>query len=84
MLTACYPRCYPQDSTRMLGRVMLAGVPVEPDAVAELAATIRTTGADDLASRLEGAVDDGVALLALTIDERDHPGHARSPTPRAR
>ena len=31
---------------------------------------VRTSGADDLADRLDGAVDDGVALLALTIDER--------------
>ena len=27
-------------------------------------------GAEELADRLEAAVDDGVALLALTIDER--------------
>ena len=49
---------------------MLAGVPVQPDAVAELAATVRATGADALAERLEGALADRVALLALTIDER--------------
>jgi hypothetical protein len=28
------------------------------------------TGAEELADRLEGALDDGVKLLALTIDER--------------
>ena len=50
--------------------MMLAGVPVHADAVAELADSVRATGADDLADRLEVALDDGVALLALTIDER--------------
>ena len=44
--------------------------PVLADAVAELADTVRATGADELANRLEVALDDGVALLALTIDER--------------
>ncbi len=44
--------------------------PVLADAVADLADTVRATGADDLANRLEVALDDGVALLALTIDER--------------
>jgi hypothetical protein len=38
--------------------------------VAELAATVRTSGADDLADRLERALADEVKLLALTIDER--------------
>ena len=50
--------------------MMLAGVPVLADAVAELADTVRATGADALADRLEVALADGVALLALTIDER--------------
>ena len=54
----------------MLGRVMLAGLPVPNDRVAELAELARAGGAHDLADRLEGALDDGVALLALTIDER--------------
>ena len=49
---------------------MLAGIPVAPGAVADLADTVRATGGDALAHRLEIAVDDGVALLALTIDER--------------
>jgi len=49
---------------------MLAGVPVFADAVAELADTVRPTGADELADRLEQALDDDVALLALTIDQR--------------
>ena len=40
------------------------------DAVADLAETVRTTGADDLAYRLEVALEDDVKLLALTIDER--------------
>ena len=48
----------------------LAGIPVQAEAVAELATTVRVIGADDLADRLEAALDDGVALLALTIDER--------------
>ena len=61
--------------------MMLAGVPVLADAVAELAATVRATGANALADRLEVAVDDGVALLALT---RNHPGRTRRPTQRAR
>ena len=46
------------------------GVPVFADAVAELADTVRATGADELADRLERALDDDVKLLALTIDER--------------
>ena len=50
--------------------MMLAGVRVLADAVAELADTVRATGADELADRLEVALADGVALLALTIDER--------------
>ena len=50
--------------------MMLAGVPVHADAVAELADSVRATGADARADRLEVALDDGVALLALTIDER--------------
>ena len=44
--------------------------PVLADAVADLADTVGATGADDLANRLEVALDDGVAPLALTIDER--------------
>ena len=50
--------------------MMLAGVPVFADAVADLADTVRATGADELADRLEVALGDGVALLALTLDER--------------
>ena len=42
---------------------MLAGLP-------GLAELVRAVGADDLAERLERAVADGVALLALTLDER--------------
>ena len=40
------------------------------DAVSELAAAVRATGAEELADHLEDALDDGVALVALTIDER--------------
>jgi hypothetical protein len=50
--------------------MMLAGVPVQAVAVAELTDTVRKTGADDLADRLERALADEVKLLALTIDER--------------
>lgn len=50
--------------------MMLAGVSVLADAVAELADTVRAAGADDLADRLEVALGDDVKLLALTIDER--------------
>jgi hypothetical protein len=49
--------------------MMLAGVPVLADAVANLVETIRATGADELADRLEQALEDD-KLLALTIEER--------------
>jgi hypothetical protein len=49
---------------------MLAVVPVLADAVAELAYTVGTTGADGLGDRLERALDEDVKLLALTVDER--------------
>ena len=49
---------------------MLAGVPVHADAVEDLADTVRTIGADELADRLERGRDEDVKLLALTIDER--------------
>ena len=41
---------------------------MQPDVVAELATTVRTIGVDDLADRLAGALNDCVALLALTIE----------------
>jgi hypothetical protein len=43
---------------------------VQADAVAELANTVKAMGAAKLADRLERARADGVALLALTLDER--------------
>jgi hypothetical protein len=49
---------------------MLAGIPVPAAASAELTAMVRAAGADDLAERLDQALDDDVKLLALTIDER--------------
>ena len=49
---------------------MLAGVPVSADSVAELASIVRASGADELADRVDQALDDQVRLLALTIDER--------------
>ena len=50
--------------------MMLAEVPVAADSTAELATMVRAPGADELADRLERALDDDVKLLALTIDER--------------
>ena len=50
--------------------VMLAGIPVDAATTAELTTMVRAAGADELPERLEQALDDGVALLALTIDER--------------
>jgi len=50
--------------------MMVAGLPVPDDAVAELAELVRAAGADEFADRLEVALDDNVKLLALTIDER--------------
>lgn len=55
---------------RILGVVMLAGLPIPATATAELASMVRATGADELADRLERALDDEVKLLGLTIDER--------------
>ena len=49
---------------------MLAGVDFSPEWVAELAKVVKVAGAVELADRLDRAVDDDVALLALTIDER--------------
>ncbi len=49
---------------------MLAGLPVPATATAELADMVRTAGADELADRLERALEDDVKLIALTIDER--------------
>ena len=51
--------------------MMLAGLPVPDDAVDELAALVRSAGADDLADRLARALDNDVKLLALALDERD-------------
>ena len=48
--------------------MMLADVPVPDDAVEKLASCCRFADADELADRLERALDDGVSLLALTID----------------
>jgi hypothetical protein len=50
--------------------MMLAGLPVPTDAVEELAALVRVTGAADLADRLERALDDELKLLALSLDEQ--------------
>ena len=48
--------------------MMLADVPVPDHAVEKLASCCRFADADELADRLERALDDGVSLLALTID----------------
>lgn len=50
--------------------MMLAGLPVPPDAVQTLAMLIRDSGGDELADRLDRAVEDDVKLLALTQPER--------------
>jgi hypothetical protein len=47
----------------MLSPVMLAGVPVHAEAVADLVGAVRAIGADELADRLERALDDDVKLL---------------------
>jgi hypothetical protein len=54
----------------MLAGMMLAGVSVSSDAVAELARIVRAAGADEFADRLGRALADEVKLVALTIDER--------------
>lgn len=48
--------------------VHLAGVPVPPAAVLELAELL---GDDELAARLRGALERGARILALGDDERD-------------
>jgi hypothetical protein len=50
--------------------MMLAGVPVAADSVAELARIVRANGGDQLADRLERALRNEVKLLGLEIDER--------------
>jgi len=50
--------------------MMLAGVTVTDSAVGILARSARLVGADKLGRRLERALEDHVALLALTVDER--------------
>ena len=54
----------------MLGRLMLAGVPVAADSVTELVSIVRTAGADELVDRLERALNDEVKLLGLEIDKQ--------------
>ena len=46
--------------------MMLAGVPIDPAATADLAEIVRAADAD----QLEQALANDVKLLALTIDER--------------
>ena len=58
--------------------MMLAGVPVLAGVVAEVADPVRATGTDDLADRLERALDDGLALL------RSRSTSARSSSPRSK
>ncbi len=50
--------------------MMHAGIPVDAASTTELAELVRAAGADELADRLERALDDDVKLLALTIEER--------------
>ena len=44
--------------------MMLAGLRVPNEAIPELADLVRYGGADDLADRLEAAIETGVQLLA--------------------
>ena len=48
--------------------MMLAGVTVTDSAVGILARSARLVGADKLGRRLERALEDHVALLALTVE----------------
>ena len=50
--------------------MMLAGVSVAADSVAELARSVRTVAADEFAGPARAPLDDQVKLLALAIDER--------------
>jgi hypothetical protein len=50
--------------------MMLAGIHVPEHAIQDLEVRLRLAGADALSERLAQAHADGVALLALTIDER--------------
>ena len=50
--------------------MMLAGLPVPAEVVEQLAFLARLAGADELADRLELALDNQVKLLALSLDER--------------
>lgn len=50
--------------------MMLAGLPVPAAATAELATIVRSAGADELADRLEQAIELGTKLLGLTVPER--------------
>jgi hypothetical protein len=56
--------------TPTLAPMMLAGVSVPDGAVGMLARSARLAGADKLGQRLERAIEDRAALVALTIDER--------------
>ena len=58
-------------AARRVGSLDDARRPPRPaEAVEELAALVRDVGGDDLADRLEQALDDEVKLLALSLDER--------------
>ena len=50
--------------------MMLAGLPVAAESVAELASMVRAEGGDDLADRLDRALAADVKLLALSINDR--------------
>ena len=50
--------------------MMLAGLTVPDGAVEELASLLRDSGAEELADRLDRALDAEVKLIALSLDER--------------
>ena len=50
--------------------MMLAGPTVPDGAVEELASLLRDSGAEELADRLDRALDAEVKLIALSLDER--------------
>lgn len=50
--------------------MMLAGLPVPAGVFEQLAFLVRLAGPDELADRLELALDNQVKLLALSLDER--------------
>jgi hypothetical protein len=51
--------------------LMLAGIPVPPDLVQQLARLLRYDGFDDTAAKLEHAIANETRVLALSIPDRE-------------